>query len=569
MSPPHSRHARFSYAVLFLLLWPAAHGAQVNVTLDDADPSIAYAPPGSWNSSAVVCAAAACEDPPVLLALGQTYHKGVYVIATNANDTVPTTAPPTPTPSPEPTTSSKPTSSSVPSPSPQPTPSPKPAPAPPPDDDPNTPPGTPDDDHDADDTSNKKSKSKPGRRGADRLPRLDVDVDTPVFAQVNFSGTAVYVYAIQSLLLSVPPAPPSLMNITILLDGVAAGSFVHQAAASSSSVSTVNVSSTFAPNINIFAAQGLPDGPHALSLRLAPNSALVLDYVLVTKNVDVVQTPSAAAAQLSSPSATSADTATKDNPTSFAGALAGSLGVLGIICFGTAGSLVWRRRRAARRERGALLREPRPPMSTAQAGGAFVPRYFPGTVVPPAYAPSSASSSSHGGSEPLLHQADGEDSERSYADIPPPLEDLAPPPFGVALTSPAVRIVPMRSVSGQSGVQIVQAVPSSRPPSWAADMVPLPPSRAGSIFTSSDRHDEGDDGDHHVLVFTTEEFGIPKPIFQEFVPADLDCRTAAASSALPPAKGRFGPRHIYAKTSSLRVSMKYRDGNSSHAPELG
>ncbi|KAJ7687136.1 hypothetical protein B0H17DRAFT_1332535 [Mycena rosella] len=438
-----SRHA-FCFSVLILMLC-SARASQLNVTVDDSDPSIVYAPPTAWNSSAVVCTS--CDNPPVLLALQKTYHKGVHMAPPDADDSSTALPPPTST---QPTSSTHPPTSTQKSP---PTPSP-----PPDDDDPKIPPGTPDDDNDADDHSNKKS---PNRRAAHRFPRVDLDdpgsADQPVSAHFNFTGTAVYIFCIQPMGLSFPPAPPSLMNLTFLLDDGPTATFIHQGSASSVG---------FVPNVNVFAKQGLEDGLHVLTLNLAPNSVFVLDYLVVTKDVaaaetsDVSPTPSAAPhSQISTPTPTAGDRTTKSGRASFAGALAGSLGVLGIISFGTAFSLIRRRQRAARRDQ--LEGRTAPPMAGPDT---FIPRYFPGTVVsstPPPYAPSDASSSSSLAQEPLLLRAHGP----TYADIPPPLDDLAPPPFGVALAAPTVHIVDV------------------------AHMVALPASRATSLFAVEDDDD--------------------------------------------------------------------------------
>lgn len=112
----------------------------------------------------------------------------------------------------------------------------------------------------------------------------------------------------------------------------------------------------------------------------------------------------------------------------------------------------------------------------------FIPRYFPGTVVPstpPPYAPSDASSSisqtsgAAAQSEPLLaiHP------EQTYADIPPPLDELAPPSFGVAIATPAVTLLSSSDV----------ATPPPRPQTWDSmpHTVALPPSIAPTPRTTS------------------------------------------------------------------------------------
>ncbi|KAJ7740906.1 hypothetical protein DFH07DRAFT_1064075 [Mycena maculata] len=442
-----SRHSLFT--IFSLLLW-SAHGSQVNVTVDDSVSSIVYAPSTSWNSSKIVCSS--CDNPPVLIALQETYHKGVHVVAPDVDDapSSSSSAPPVPSPSAGGAET--------------------------------------DDDNDHGTDDNKKSN----RRGV-HLSRLDADdpgfVGTPVFAQFNFIGTAVYIYCIQPLGLTVFPAPPSLMNVTLSIDNTSLSTFVHQGTAAGSG---------FASGVNVFAKMGLTDGPHALQLNLAPNSALILDYIVVTQNVPDSSSVVAAetiqplvtqsVSQSSSPSSTSTTDGgtTKKDRATFAGTLGGVLGVLGTICFGTAISIYRRRKLAARRERRE--RGDAPP-ATMLGPATFVPRYFPGTVAhntPPPYAPSDASSvSSHhasqvGASEPLLLQSD----QRAYTDAAG--DDVAPPSFGVAITTPAVTIL--------SGSDVEN--PPPRPHSWgvAPHLVALPESIEPSVRTPSHHSAE----DNHV-----------------------------------------------------------------------
>ncbi|KAJ7782168.1 hypothetical protein B0H14DRAFT_2960229 [Mycena olivaceomarginata] len=471
MPKTHSRHSLFTLG--FLLLWSATEGSQVNITIDDFDPSIVYAPLDSWNSSAVVCSA--CNNPPALLASQQTYHKGAHVVILDEDDTAPPSSPskpPPPSPSIDnpptsdnpaskasttkpPSTSAPVHSSTIPN-----------AGAEKPDD------GDGNDDHDGDD-DDKPSQSHRGRR--DRVPRADLDdpgfVDTPVFAQYNFTGTAVYIFCVQPLGMPMSPTLPSMMNISFSLDDVGQQPFVHQGSSSGSG---------FAYHVNVFAKQGLADGLHVLKLNLAPNSMFILDYILVTQNV--ADTPSSSIpihSQSSTPSSTDGTT-TKKGRDSFAGAVAGSLGVLGILCFGTAFSIYRRRRLAARRER--LERGTARPPAPMSGPAPFVPRYFPGTVVPsvpPPYAPSdtasSVSSHTHTAelaavSVPLLatHPAQTYDAD---IDIAPPLDEIAPPSFGVAITTPAVTLL--------SSSDIV--TPPPRPPSWGTAPDILSPPHCASV----------------------------------------------------------------------------------------
>lgn len=206
MPKAHSRNSLFT--LWFLLLWSVTEGSQVNITVDDFDPSIVYAPPDSWNSSAVVCSV--CNNPPALLASQQTYHKGAHVVILDEDDTGLASSPSKPPP-PSPSIDNPPTSKNPASKASTAKPPSTSAPAhssiipnavsrpllfPPPPNESDNDKGAekPDDDDDDDDRDHDHdddpSKSHRGRR--DRVPRADSDdpgfVDTPVFAQYNFTG---------------------------------------------------------------------------------------------------------------------------------------------------------------------------------------------------------------------------------------------------------------------------------------------------------------------------------------------------------------------------------------------
>ncbi|KAK7035582.1 valine-trna ligase [Favolaschia claudopus] len=466
--------SRHSALTLWFLLLCSAHGSLVNVTVEDSDPSIAYSPSSAWNSSTVVCSS--CNDPPVRLASQETYHKGLHVVVLDKDDFS--------SPSALPSSTSPPAHSAAPS-------------SPPDDDDEDDDDDKDNDHHDKDDdehdndtdTDEKKSgKNRRRRRDAFRLARLDTDdpgfVDQPVSAQFNFTGTAIYVFCIQPLGLSTSPTLPTTMNATFSVDGVQENPFFHGGSASASG---------FAYQSNVLSKQGLSDGPHRLKIDLAPNTVFILDYILVTQNAQDAPSGSAAAddtptqtssvvgvpSDLSTPSSGD-EKSSNAGRASFAGAVAGSLGVLGILCFGTAFSIYRRRQLAARRER--LERGNAPPTAPMSGPAPFVPRYFPGTVVPttpPPYEPSddaSSSDSSHSStltaiSQPLL----ATHPEQTYVDDPRPSID-APPSFGVAITTPAVTLL--------SASDVVS--PPPRPASWgpAPQPIPLPTIPPGIVFTT-------------------------------------------------------------------------------------
>lgn len=128
--------------------------------------------------------------------------------------------------------------------------------------------------------------------------------------------------------------------------------------------------------------------------------------------------------------------------------------MLAIISLGVAVSIIRRRRAAARRDRLADTESTASDDSPHMSGPTpFVPRFFPGTIIPtdpPPYLDSLASSSTHhlvsarapiGPLVPLLSAP----RRNSYANVPPaspppPLDDMLlvpPPPFPVAITAPS------------------------------------------------------------------------------------------------------------------------------------
>lgn len=191
----------------------------------------------------------------------------------------------------------------------------------------------------------------------------------------------------------------------------------------------------------------------------------------------------------------------KHNVATFAGAVAGSVGVLGILALSIFLSIWWRRIRAARREReaenssrngssGDNGRENtengnRPQMSGPRP---FIPRYFPGTIPPP-YSPSTGSSS-HSTlnldvtpmtpADLPIYSGQGLPSTRplTYADVPPqsppPAADdsvslsgfIPPPPFGVAIASPVLTMPDASPVLAMPD----EPSPASRPLDYTASL---------------------------------------------------------------------------------------------------
>ena len=143
----------------------------------------------------------------------------------------------------------------------------------------------------------------------------------------------------------------------------------------------------------------------------------------------------------------------KHNVATFAAAVGGSVGVLGVFSLGLAISIIRRRRKAARRDRLESQSE------SLQANGSdnsprmfgpapFIPRYFPDTIIPtdpPTYTVALATNSDNSTLLASMASRSGQTSaHRSYADIPPaspppPLDDVMvppPPPFPVAVSIP-------------------------------------------------------------------------------------------------------------------------------------
>ncbi len=246
------------------------------------------------------------------------------------------------------------------------------------------------------------------------------------------------------------------------------------------------------------------------------------------------------------------------NVATFAGAVGGSVGLLAILSLSLAISIYRRRLRSARRDRQYRRSQNRsydfdgesfhtdasedsPPM---QGPVPFVPRYFPGTVVPappPPYSPPNdatlalLSSTSPVPWAPPRLPAPGEDT--SYADRPPPTpppmpEDgvddyFAPPSFPAAISSPIPAIlagysavatsssapvstspVPLHTNgSGSRGVYATGPPPSrsransdaqsqrsgysDRPPSFASQAPPLIPLPQQNVDTQGDGEVEG------------------------------------------------------------------------------
>ncbi|EIN05702.1 hypothetical protein PUNSTDRAFT_46575 [Punctularia strigosozonata HHB-11173 SS5] len=265
-------------------------------------------------------------------------------------------------------------------------------------------------------------------------------VDEPVFVEVNFTGSALYVFAVLPLGLSHTNSTPTFTNLTFTLDAAPypLATFAH----SGSAYATGFLAQA------VLALPSLPsDSAHTLRIDVGPDSVFLLDSVVYTaatrgEGGKQVTPPSGLAANQTAPSpspsasamSTSPSPAKPHNIATFAGAVGGAIGFLALAALCIAASIIRRRARARKRDRqwardhagepdGASTSNhtstsfsaapgPAAPRTTTPAGAGagagagvggramsgpvpFVPRYFPGTVpaAPPPYAESARPSS--------------------------------------------------------------------------------------------------------------------------------------------------------------------------------
>ncbi|KAI0742537.1 hypothetical protein C8Q80DRAFT_1108267, partial [Daedaleopsis nitida] len=466
----------------FLLPFSLIHAGSVNITVDDESTSIVYTPASSWHSSSVPCST--CLAPSSSIAFQGTWHDGTHIIPTVDDDDVPQA---TDTHVIQPSTPATSGSSGKNDAG---------------DDDDSDEEDSDEDttDHDGGGKNNRRSitsatRSRSARRQVPSTdtsanpfftPSFDSDdagfVDHPVFAQFNFTGSAVYVYALTPLGAAPANSTPTFMNLTFALDSHPAVTYQHAGSASASG---------YLPSQLVFGQTGLTEAPHSLTIQIGPDSVLLLDYIVYTQ--EIIGDGEGASASPVSPTSDAPgaqETGSVHNIATFAGAVGGSVGLLAVLSLSLAISIYRRRLRAARRDRRYRRSQNRsnpdfdsesfhtdgsedsPPM---QGPAPFVPRYFPGTVVPAPPPPYSLpveqtvsllSSISPVPWAPPRIPALGEDI--SYADRPPPtppplpedgLEDyFAPPSFSVAISSPIPAIL-----AGYSPVATSSAPVSTSP----------------------------------------------------------------------------------------------------------
>ncbi|KAF8063972.1 hypothetical protein FPV67DRAFT_1503014 [Lyophyllum atratum] len=430
--PSCSMFPRFHLLVFFYWSVQLSLGGQVNVTVDDTDPSIIYQPPELWHASSTVCSV--CLNPDVRNAYLGTYHDGTYVLPAPGTDD--TTAAPTTAGEAE---------------------------------------------EAAETEDDKKGKGKGGpnrreRRHARSLPHRRTDPNDPgseVTVEFRFTGTSVYLFSIQPLGLPLVDTTPTAMNLTFNLDDNTHDTFLHQGS---------DAATGYAPNINVFTKTGLTETPHVLRVNVGPGSVFLFDYLIYSRsNTSDPTTP--LAQDLPVPSESVSPSTKRRNIGTFAGAIGGSVGVLAIIALGLAFSIIRRRRNYARRERlsqsESLHTNASDDSPPTHGPAPFVPRFFPGTHVPadpPPYVESLTGSSDSVPSHiappsmrsyatiPLTYAAHlARSRDRSYAEVPPssppppPLEDTLPPPppFGVAIASQGLAkasgVVPSQKGSAAAG----------------------------------------------------------------------------------------------------------------------
>jgi hypothetical protein len=263
-----------------------------------------------------------------------------------------------------------------------------------------------------------------GRALARQLPSYSGSEDnTPVTLSYNFTGTAIYLFCIEPPSNASVGGTPTNINLSFTLDNQPAGNF-----------SPTTINTEFLPNQNVLSLAGLSNQPHQLVVTLGENSVFLFSGLIYTNG---------SAGNSTSPTAP----AKKNNVATFAGAIGGSVGVLGLFSLGLAISIIRRRSLAARRDRldsEAQATSDRPRSMIGPMP--FVPRFFPDTIIPPdppTY--DDALSSTNHNNTPLLASLSLSERSlrhRSYADVPPdspppPLDELPPPPpFPLALSAP-------------------------------------------------------------------------------------------------------------------------------------
>ncbi|KAF8963288.1 hypothetical protein BDZ97DRAFT_1919948 [Flammula alnicola] len=431
-----------------------------NVTVPDTDPSIVYQPPESWHASSDSCST--CLNPGA----SASYHEAIHPPLTNDTDDSPSslTGAPTPTP-PSVKVPIIPTSTHPLSQKPSAAPSPSAA---------NSDGGP----NDPNESSGKGKRSIMARFL--RRPRLDIDdegfEDPNISMAFNFTGkskfaavvlffmvfdvlgSAIYLFAIQPPDVINANGTSSSMNLTFFMDNVPSGSVIKNSTPGSTE---------YIPGQLVFSRSDLTQGPHQLLINIGQNSTFMFDHLIYTEVNNGANSNSTTIVPTTPisqplPSQTIDPKVKKHNVATFAGAVGGSVGVLGLFSLGLALSIIRRRQLAARRERldRESLHTNASDDSPHMSGPApFVPRYFPDTVIPPdppTYMAALATNQNNSTLLATLPLSAFGTAHRSYADIPPatpppPLDEPImippPPPFPVAIATGRPLILPEGAMS--------------------------------------------------------------------------------------------------------------------------
>ncbi|KAF9468346.1 hypothetical protein BDZ94DRAFT_782002 [Collybia nuda] len=214
------------FAIFLVCYWgvQVALADQVNVTIDDTDPTILYTPPESWRLSSVTCST--CLNPDTREALQGTFHDGTHLV-------------------------------------------------PPPDDDGH---GGGGGGGDLKILARWQKKRQPTFVSARRKGGpSETNTDVMVSALFNFTGSAVYLYCIQPLGIPGVGAAPTSMDLNFILDNNLVGNFSHQGSESASG---------YASHVNVFAQANLTEALHTLRVDVGLGSAFLFDYMIYTQVQD-------------------------------------------------------------------------------------------------------------------------------------------------------------------------------------------------------------------------------------------------------------------------------------------
>ncbi|KAL0069110.1 hypothetical protein AAF712_003796 [Marasmius tenuissimus] len=318
-----------------------------NVTIDDSNPVILYTPAEGWSDER--CTGSGCAHADVNVVSNGTFHFGVRSLE---DPTLPLSSTSTPT-----STGS------------------------PPDQTQDT------EDHSGkgrgggEDDENDDHSGRGGGGGGDddnhakRMlqPKSNRNLDEPVSLEFQFT------------------APSANVNLSFTLDNELVGEFVRSL--------TDNTTAATTGNDNVLKLENLPEEPHVLVAKLAPESVFLFDYLvytttLMSSSMGEIQPTSTPASSKSHKAAT------------YGGIIGGVVGFLFIVSLATFVSIYRRRRRSAKqnsKNMGPSLANAGarpgiaqrfgeadhglddPPAPAANANDpemGFVPRYFPGTILP-------------------------------------------------------------------------------------------------------------------------------------------------------------------------------------------